>query len=568
MSYIQLTSPLTLHADPVQDLHPVTKQYVDAKAANADAGAFVVGTIDAARLPAVTGDVMVAAGSNNIALAPTGVVAGNYAKVLVDSAGRVREGAALAPEDIEAVNWSSITSGKPTTAAGYGIANVVPLSGGTVTGAVTSTATPSQALHAVTKEYVDSTVTGVVSGTLSPGDVVRKPLTSTPSGFLRCNGAQVSKTTYAGLYSVIGDTYEQLNHAPGAGKPWKQLYQIDTEATTTLGTLSNASLPTSARYSQAIVTKNRAYLLGGQNSYIVRTAPILSDGTLGNWSTASPLPDDVWLSQAIVTKNRVYLLGGRNTGVSSAVYTAPILSDGTLGSWSTASSLPTNTSHSQAIVTKNRVYLLGGSSNGGNASSTVYTAPILSDGTLGSWSTASPLPAGVSESQAIVTKNRVYLLGGINSSGNPSTVYTAPILYDGTLGSWSTASPLPTGVYGSQAIVTHNRVYLLGGLVNGSYSYYVYTAPILSDGTLGSWSTASYLPDAFYHSLAIVTKNRVYLLGGSSSDVYTASINCGLNDYSPYYDGSIVVGDSDPSLFRLPDFTLQEKNNVNYFIKY
>ena len=120
---------------------------------------------------------------------------------------------------------------------------------------------------------------------------------------------------------------------------------------------------------------------------------------LTSWTTSTPLPARVFASQAIVTKNRVYLLGGEISGsYSSTVYTAPINPDGTLGAWSTSTSLPATVSLSQAIVTKNRVYLLGGEISG-SVSSTAYTAPINPDGTLGAWSTSTSLPATVSLSQ-------------------------------------------------------------------------------------------------------------------------------------------------------------------------
>jgi len=45
-------------------------------------------------------------------------------------------------------------------------------------------------------------------------------------------------------------------------------------------------------------------------------------------------------SQAIVTNSRVYLLGGYNGAAVATVYTAPINSDGTLGTWTTGTSLP------------------------------------------------------------------------------------------------------------------------------------------------------------------------------------------------------------------------------------
>ena len=220
---------------------------------------------------------------------------------------------------------------------------------------------------------------------------------------------------------------------------------------------------------------------------------VVQSADITGWTTDISLPGTLGISQAIVTNSRVYLLGGRNgTAVVSTVYTAPINSDGTLGTWTTGTSLPGVLGYSQAIVTNSRVYLLGGYS-GTAAVSTVYTAPINSDGTLGTWTTGTSLPGILDASQAIVTNSRVYLLGGHNGTATVSTVYTAPINSDGTLGTWTTDTSLPGVLCYSQAIVTNSRVYLLGGS-NGTTVSTVYTAPINSDGTLGTWTTGTSLP--------------------------------------------------------------------------
>ena len=204
-------------------------------------------------------------------------------------------------------------------------------------------------------------------------------------------------------------------------------------------------------------------------------------------------------------------------------------------SWTTGTSIPAALAQSQAIVTKDRVYLLGGYDNSAYVA-TVYTAPINSDGTLGTWTTGTSLPGPLGQSQAVVTKDRVYLLGGYNNSAYVATVYTAPINSDGTLGAWTTGTSLPGALGDSQAIVTKDRVYLLSGYNGTAFAATVYTAPINSDGTLGAWTTGTSLPGALGRSQAVVTKDRVYLLGGNtgspSSVVYTAPFSGGgANDY-------------------------------------
>lgn len=56
-----------------------------------------------------------------LSLGTSGVVAGTYTKVMVDAYGRVTSGTSLSATDIPNLDWSKITTGKPTTLAGYGI---------------------------------------------------------------------------------------------------------------------------------------------------------------------------------------------------------------------------------------------------------------------------------------------------------------------------------------------------------------------------------------------------------------------------------------------------------------
>jgi N-acetylneuraminic acid mutarotase len=191
--------------------------------------------------------------------------------------------------------------------------------------------------------------------------------------------------------------------------------------------------------SQAIVTKNRVYMIGGSNgtSFIstVYYATINADGTLGTWLTGTDIPTALAFAQAIITKNKVYLIGGGTTVMdSSTVYVASINSDGTLGAWTTGPTLPGKVSHHQCAVTKNRVYVLGGWNS--TTLSTIYSSLISEDGTLGSWVTETSLPVGLVNSSIVVFKNTLYLIGSGTSTlqSSFSTVYTAPINSDGTLG--------------------------------------------------------------------------------------------------------------------------------------
>lgn len=63
--------------------------------------------------------------NRTISLSTSGVSAGTYTKVTVDTYGRVTSGSTLSATDIPDLDWSKITSGKPTTLEGYGITDGV-----------------------------------------------------------------------------------------------------------------------------------------------------------------------------------------------------------------------------------------------------------------------------------------------------------------------------------------------------------------------------------------------------------------------------------------------------------
>lgn len=107
--------------------------------------------------------------------------------------------------------------------------NYLPLTGGTLTGTLT----------------VNNTVTANKfsgDGILPVGTILPFAGSKIPSGFLACNGAAVSRTTYAALYSAIGTTY-----GSGDGSTTFNLPNIEDnrflEFGSTPGTSKNAGLP-------------------------------------------------------------------------------------------------------------------------------------------------------------------------------------------------------------------------------------------------------------------------------------------------------------------------------------
>jgi hypothetical protein len=76
----------------------------------------------------------------------------------------------------------------------------------------------------VTKKFIDDGVSNIGSGSSSgynypTGTLLRVSQDTNIPGYLTCNGAKASKTTYADLYAAIGDKFDPTQ-ALGDDKPW------------------------------------------------------------------------------------------------------------------------------------------------------------------------------------------------------------------------------------------------------------------------------------------------------------------------------------------------------------
>lgn len=130
--------------------------------------------------------------------------AGTYSVVTVNSKGVITTGRSITSSDLPVIDWGKITA-TPTTAGAYGITDAPLITGGSLTGNLELFDIPVDDTHAVTKTYTSSALSLLASNYISSGDIVLRDTAGTYTGFLRCNGAIVTKATYPVLYSIIGD---------------------------------------------------------------------------------------------------------------------------------------------------------------------------------------------------------------------------------------------------------------------------------------------------------------------------------------------------------------------------
>ena len=179
------------------------------------------GKLTTARTIAITGDVTWSVsfdGSANVSaagtLANSGVTAGTYPKVTVNAKGLVTGGASLVAADIPSLDWSKITSGKPTTLSGYGIGDAY---------------TKTEVDTALTAK-INTTAVGAANGVASLDGGGKVPASQLPSyvddvveyaSFANLPGVGEAGKIYVTtdtnkVYRFTGTIYVEISAAPGS----------------------------------------------------------------------------------------------------------------------------------------------------------------------------------------------------------------------------------------------------------------------------------------------------------------------------------------------------------------
>jgi hypothetical protein len=305
------------------------------------------------------------------------------------------------------------------------------------------------------------------------------------------------------------------------------------------------------RYQSSVVYNGYVYYIAGNDgtsataaTNTVYYARLNVDGTIpavgaqGTWAATTSLPVNRQFPTSVVANGYLYVIGGSdNTTTQSTVYYTKINSDGTLGaSWNQANSINVGAvnkpreGHS-SVVANGYLYVIGGW-DGAAMNSTTYYAKLNADGTLGAWNSTTAVNGGsaVGYHTSVVANGYVYVIGGnsTNKVGGTnaatlSTVYFAKLNSDGTVGTWTSTTPINGGTnrQGHMSVVMNGNLYVIGGSSdNGPTSQTtVYYAPLNADGTIsgGSWQSTSALTTANAYGSAVTANGYIELLGGFTS---------------------------------------------------
>ncbi|EKE06131.1 MAG: hypothetical protein ACD_19C00079G0036 [uncultured bacterium] len=299
----------------------------------------------------------------------------------------------------------------------------------------------------------------------------------------------------------------------------------------------------------------------------------LSSETVGDWSNITSTTTATASQYSFIVNDKLYSLGGANTSTFPNGLYSPIISDGTITNWTNISSPPNVLWHSGTVHT-NHVYLLGGANSSLTNISDSKLGTIDISGDITSWINTTPLPFSLSLGATVVVGNRVYYAGGSTSEENSSyarsEIYMADInTTDGTLGPWTLAGNLPQPMLGFGMVESNGYLIILGGKATGNiYLSDVKKAPIDSlTGNVGSWSPLPALPDPVYRAGVTKAGNMVVSAGGYYTTP-TFTLMDKVNFAEININGDIASWTE--SEFTLPQptccFSLSSWNNFIYMI--
>ncbi len=298
-------------------------------------------------------------------------------------------------------------------------------------------------------------------------------------------------------------------------------------STTNSFTAALGSSPNAGRSNMGFTLYNGyMYIVGNYNGTMQSSSAytsLNSNGTANSWVSTTSLPG-VRMGHKIVAYNGyMYVLGGHNgagTWYNDVLY-APINSDGSLGSWSSTTSFSGVRSAHGAVAVNGYMYITGGEYNwfSNNQSDTQY-APIKADGTLGSWTATTALPAGRANMGMVSYNNSIYIIGGNSTAGviNNQTL-RANINTDGSLSSLINETNLPANRSPTTngAFIYNGYIYVTGGLTGSGVMGDVLYAPINANRSVGAWaSTTSFTaPSRAWHGAAAYN-GYMYVVGGDN----------------------------------------------------
>jgi hypothetical protein len=192
--------------------------------------------------------------------------------------------------------------------------------------------------------------------------------------------------------------------------------------------------------------------------------------------------------------------------------------------------LPAPRTDGSLVQSGNTMLYIGGS-DGQTAQATVYAAPVVPQGNFDEWQEGPALPAPRTDATVLNVAGSVYVFGGRDETGAPTTsvFVLTPDVQTGALGEWQEAEDLvlPTPVAGAAAAAAPTGIYLVGGEGADGPLTNVWLAENDDNGELQPWIDQAPLLRPQADGIAAVVGDYVWLWSGHDANGAVGAVQRG-----------------------------------------
>lgn len=222
------------------------------------------------------------------------------------------------------------------------------------------------------------------------------------------------------------------------------------------------------------------------------------------WSDKESLPAPRKGMGAVTYESYFYMIGGETAqGIDGALFSY----DPVQNIWKGLAQKPTPVTDIQAALLGERIYVPGGRLADGKDSNVLE----VYDPRQNTWETRAPLPAPLSGYASATFEGDLYLFGGKNGSQYLSTVYQ----YDPKTDQWSQRAAMSSPRAYAAAIDDGEKIFVIGGY-DGKHALALNEVyfPTRDPGADKPWETLAPMPSGRYGMGIAQMVNIVFLLGG------------------------------------------------------
>lgn len=222
------------------------------------------------------------------------------------------------------------------------------------------------------------------------------------------------------------------------------------------------------------------------------------------WQALASLPQPETAMAFVTYSNEIFSIGGQNSeGVVGDVYRFDLAT----GAWSAAATKPTPVSEIEAALIGEKIYVPGGFDSTGSPTAALEIYDPRQD----IWTSGAALPEPLANYALADYEGLLYLFGGTDGDSTKDIVW----IYDPEQDTWQPGTPMTTAREGAAAVALTDRIVILGGqnrtgLLKSTQSYY----PSRDANGEDPWEDFVDMPQGRAEFGAASIYDLIYLLGG------------------------------------------------------